>query len=141
MKISLVILGTLCCLLAGYALICETKNAQHAYEWGIPKDDDTPVTLLEKARWCLSYEERTIKWRRAFMISLVCAGLIDLFNGRLPTAKEFMLKFIVIYIGYSMMWYSYVGNVASKSAALGKKCLGLVRVQPSKSLLESLINV
>lgn len=112
------------CLIFGiYAIKCEQKNAQHAYEWGNPIDTDSLPLLLKKAEWCMTYEDRTIKWRRSFLIAFVCTLLISAIQQRVPLPNEFFLNFIIIYVGYSIMWYSYVSNVAEKSVLLGKKCL------------------
>lgn len=127
MRFSIILIVAVCLGLTVHAIRCESIKAQHAYEWGIPTDTDDVDTLFKKAAWCMTYEDRTIKWRRGFMIAFVCAMLLHLLQQRVPTVKEFVLQFSVIYIGYSIMWYSYVGDVVNKSVALGKQCLRRVR--------------
>lgn len=123
MRTTIILIFVVCFALASYALSREDMNSRHSYEWGIPTPTDSALVLFKKVDWCMTYEDRTIKWRRAFIVSFVCASMLDVIHHRIPTVKEFMLQFLIIYIGYSIMWYSYVESVATKSVELGKRCL------------------
>lgn len=73
------------------------------------------INTLKKIKICVSYDFKTIKWRRTFLASVSATFLIYfVVNNNFPKEKDFLLTTIVIFLVISLMWYSYINKTAKE---------------------------
>ena len=92
-----------------FAIYSEYQDQQNAYILGIPKDTDSIHKSLSKLEKCISYDVKTIKWRRAYLVAnLITILLFISVIRKIPTPSEYLLYLIIISAGYIFMWSHYV---------------------------------
>jgi hypothetical protein len=98
-----------------FAIYSEYQEQQNAYILGIPKDTDSIHKSLSKLEKCISYDIKTIKWRRAYLVSNLITVFLFLFVIRkIPTPSEYLLYLIIISTGYIFMWSHYVETTSKE---------------------------
>ena len=90
---------------------CESEGGM-AFSGSRPSDTDDCQTLIRKIRKGAGAEQRSIKWRRSFLLSvaiMLIASLLVLTPGRLPDWKTFYLSVLISFavIFGSYVYYSY----------------------------------
>ena len=79
---------------------------------GIPADNDTLNVSLEKIIFLSKSGQKTVKWRRSLIVSLLCSILIMfILNSRLADKRELLsitlIIFVMVYASYSFFQYHY----------------------------------
>ncbi len=100
-----------------FAIIRERREQKNAYIAAKKRDADSISVSLRKLRYCITYDLRTIKWRR----SLISAGIITfmlfaLVWRRLPSPQELITHMLLITAVFSTMWSNF-SKITSKEAA------------------------
>jgi uncharacterized BrkB/YihY/UPF0761 family membrane protein len=91
-----------------FAILRERKEQQNAYIAAKKRDEDSISSSLRKIRYCVTYDLRTIKWRR----SLISAGIVSfmlfaLVWRRLPSSAEFATHMLIITAVFSIVWTNF----------------------------------
>ena len=86
---------------------CESEGGM-AFSGSRPTDSDDCQTLIRKIRKGVGAEQRSIKWRRSFLLSvaiMLVASILVITPGRLPDWKTFYLS---VLISFAVLFGSYV---------------------------------
>ena len=86
---------------------CEEQGGM-AFSGSKPKESDDCKTLINKIRKGAGAEQRSIKWRRSFILSvaiMLIANILVLTPGSLPDWKTFYLS---VFISFGVLFASYV---------------------------------
>lgn len=91
--------------------LCGDNKGKY-YIKGQPNKSDNVNELLNKIKISANCESTTVKWRRAFLLSIIIGVLISLvILSRIPRGIELFLivfiVFVVIYFSYSYYEYHY----------------------------------
>ena len=97
-----------------FALNAEIKDQKNAFLSGIYEKNDSLYKSLIKLKRCISYDCKTIKWRRSYLIANIITILIFIIiHKKIPSCSDYLLHMIIIFLGYNFMWENYV-KVTSK---------------------------
>lgn len=106
----------------GFAACFEYGEQRNAYLLGEPKEKDSIVRSLSKVETCLTYDLKTIKWRRTLIAAAIAVLLIfGLIHGRVPNGKELLLHFVFIFLAFYIVWQSYVHRTSTEAVKFGKE--------------------
>ena len=88
-----------------FAIIKERDDQSNAYIAAKKQDNDSISTSLRKIRYCMTYDLRTIKWRR----SLISAGIVTIMLfvlvwRRIPSSSELLTHILLITTVFSIVW-------------------------------------
>ena len=117
MKALLVIITVIASWMV-FAVRSEILEQRNAYTAAKVRDNDTIHASLRKMRYCLTYDMRTIKWRRSLMSSgIVTLLLFLLLWQRLPSSSEFLTHILVVTIVFSAMWTNFSKRTGFEAAS------------------------
>ena len=103
-----------------YAIYFEVKEQCHSYEAGKPKQGDKLKICLEKIKCCLTYDMKTIKWRRSLIASTVIIILVFLLvHKRKPELNEMLLYIIICFVVMHVNWKTYTSMVSTEAITYG----------------------
>jgi hypothetical protein len=95
-----------------FAINSEVEEQKNCYIGGISRKKDDIYKSLDNIKICVTYDYKSIKWRRSYIISNIITFLIFLvIHNRLPSVREYFLYLIFIFIGYNVMWSNYNENI------------------------------
>lgn len=111
--------GILFCFVL-YAIIFEYKEQSNAYKAGMPDSKDKLVKSMSKLKMCLTYDTKTIKWRRILITTvLACILIFGFIHVRFPTTKELLLYITFIFICFYINWNNHVSRSGSEAISYG----------------------
>lgn len=91
-----------------FAIIFEKKDQKNAYLGTKSQETDNIHKSLSKLKYLISYDNRTIKWRRAIIFSVILISLLFLLCWyRFPTPKELIIHTLLCIGVYSYIWNNY----------------------------------
>lgn len=100
-------------ILTFVAIKYELDDATNAFKGYKPKKFDTPKRILHKIDNLVSYDQKTIKWRRIFVVSVVISLMIPLIlYQRFPTSKELLIITSISYVIFILQWCNYTENIS-----------------------------
>lgn len=95
-------------LWAVVAVIRECREQDNAYTGAQTRGSDSIAASLHKLRFCVTYEMRTIKWRRSLVAAVASTALLFLLCWRrVPTPRQLLTHVLIILGVYSAMWSHY----------------------------------
>lgn len=104
-----------------FAIRAELADYADPYVYSAPQDTDTLAQTLRKIGNCLTYERKTVRWRRSLMISIISIILLFLFiYTRFPTPKECLLHVAIVFVVSYFIWQNYVANVSKNAIKIGQ---------------------
>lgn len=112
-----------------FAIRSEKVEYNDAYIKHKPNIKDDYNTIIQKIENSLDYDLKTIKWRRVLLSTVIC--IIIIFR-KMPSSKEFLLYFFVIFITFYIIWQLYIENYSFCALNCGKKnlkMLGTIRTK------------
>jgi hypothetical protein len=96
-----------------FAIKYEIDDGDNAFKGYKPRTSDSFKTILHKLKELFRYDQKTIKWRRTFVASVVIAFLIPLvMYQRFPTSKEFLIILVISYMIFIIQWRNYIENTS-----------------------------
>lgn len=108
MDANLFIILLIISILFVYALYFEIKEQEHAYIRGKASPNDNVKKSLKKIDICLSYDLKTIKWRRCLISTVVIMFLLFVFvRDNSVSSKNILLHFTIIFSLTYIMWRNY----------------------------------
>ncbi len=91
-----------------FAIIKEIVDQKDAYSASKSRDKDNISSALRKIRYCMSYETRTVKWRRSVIAaSIATIALFSVCWRRIPTSEEILSHLLIITMVYSLIWDNF----------------------------------
>lgn len=115
----IVLIGTFFLL---FALYHEHKEHDDAFTYHKSTKTDSIFSSLSKLENCLSYDAKTIKWRRIFIGTFLSIILIfGILHQKIPTAKEILIYFSFIFGVFYLNWNHYSKRTAFKATEYGKE--------------------
>ena len=97
-----------------FAIIKEKSDQEHAYAAAKVGENDSLSSALRKVRYCMTYEVRTIKWRRALMSAAIATILLFLLCWqRLPTPQEIITHMLVMTAVFSAVWSNFAAKTST----------------------------
>ena len=127
MKSILILISFIAFWLA-FAVKSERKDQENAYSAAKKRDEDSISSSLRKIRYCVTYDLRTIKWRR----SLISAGIVTVLLfafvwRRIPSSAELLTHVLLITAVFSTMWSSYAVRTSSDAASYVEANIGHIK--------------
>jgi len=113
MNTCLIILICIIIFFSIFAVIFEIKDQHNAYTLGKASEKDTVGDSLRKLKICMTYDTKTIKWRRILLATT--AAVIFIFGivcRRLPETRELLLYFVIIFCCFELSWRSYTSRTS-----------------------------
>jgi hypothetical protein len=130
MHTSNIILVTALIFFAIFALYREYHDHDDAFTYHKAVEKDSIFSSLTKVENCLNYDQKTIKWRRILLTTLLSILLLfGIFHQRFPTAKELLIYFFFIFVVFYMNWQHYVKRTASGAVIYGRENIANIRKQ------------
>lgn len=91
-----------------FAYLKEKEDQANCYRIAKPAEKDTIKQIVKKINETISYDTKSIKWRRALICSIISVFVIfALVETRIPQIREFILYLIVIYVVQYVSWKNY----------------------------------
>ena len=116
MKSSLILAGFLIFWII-FAVIKERKEQKNAYAAAKTRDTDSISSALRKIRYCMTYDLRTIKWRRALLSAgIVTVMLFMLVWRRIPSSSELITHMLLIMAVFTSVWSNFSTRTSSEAA-------------------------
>jgi len=113
-----------------FAIYKESTEHNDAFTLNKAKDGDSIRSSLRKLEKCLNYDQKTIKWRRTWIATLISIALIfGIFYRRLPSAKELVIYFCFIFVVFYITWQNYSNRTAKAAVRYGKKNIENIKIQ------------
>lgn len=107
-----------------FAILAEINQKNDAYKSAILTQKETSLSLKRKLTTCLTAEQRTIKWRRVYLGAVASVALMYIFvHNRVPSPRELVVSFFIIYIVYMIIWEQYYRTVTTKVVDIGKEII------------------
>jgi hypothetical protein len=98
-----------------FACYKENKEYNDSFILGKYLKGQSINRMLKNIKICMSYDFKTIKWRRIFISSIISTILIFMIVFyRIPEQSEFLLFLIIIFLIFSFMWSSYIDKTAKE---------------------------
>lgn len=99
-----------------YAIIFELKDQSNAYSLGKHKQTDSINKSFRKLKKCISYDLKTVKWRRILVPSVfTCFLVFFIVHKKLPNAKEFLLYIGVVFISFYITYKNYSSKTTKEA--------------------------
>jgi len=112
-----------------FAIRSEIIEYNDAFVKCKPKTKDNLKIIKYKIENCLDYDLKTIKWRRVVISTILC--IIIIFR-KLPSSKEFLLYFFIIFITFYTSWQKYAKNYGVDALKYGKQNLRILGTKRTK---------
>lgn len=130
MQTSNIILVTALIFFAIFALYREYLDHDDPFTYHKAVEKDSIFSSLTKVENCLNYEQKTIKWRRILLSTLLSILLLfGIFHQRFPAAKELLVYFFFIFVVFYMNWQHYTKRTASGAVIYGRENIANIRKQ------------
>lgn len=127
LTVGLIVFFTLLSILA---IVKERSEQKNAYIQGIPQDSDTDSITFRRIVECLTTDEKTIKWRRSLLYSLIITILLySVVLYRFPRPRELVLTILIVYLVYYFGWRQHVSATLVKAGNIGKENLKRLRTR------------
>jgi hypothetical protein len=108
MDSNLLLIAVIVVIFFLYSLILESKENNHSYIRGKASPTDSVKRSLKKIDMCLSYDLKTIKWRRCFVTTIIILILLfTLVKENEMTPKNISLHFTIIFTIIYLSWRNY----------------------------------
>lgn len=104
-----------------FAIRAELADHADPYVYSIAQNVDTVAQSIQKISNCLTYERKTVRWRRCYIISVIAVFLLfSMVHTRLPSAKESLLYVFIIFIVIYVIWQQYVASISRNAVKIGQ---------------------
>ena len=108
----------------------ENDEQPNVYSSCFPEKNDSKARTLSKLENCLKAQERSIKWRRSFLASIIIVVLIfGLLKFRLPESRELILYTMIIYCGFYIMLNISIDIVNTPVEKIGLNLIRKIRLK------------
>jgi hypothetical protein len=99
-----------------FAIYFEKKQSCHSYDNAKINKKDNISRSFQKLRHCITFENRSIKWRRSLLTSCMITLLLFIFCWeRRPTSSEIIIHIILITLVVTINWNNFSLNSGEKS--------------------------
>jgi hypothetical protein len=134
MESALIILFSVLIFFSIFALFFEIKDQSNAYTLGKMSEKDNINESIRKLKICLTYDTKTIKWRRILIATAIALLLIfGMVHRRLPEPREMLLYFVIIFMCFELTWRSYTARTTSEAIQYGEENMKKLRETLSKN--------
>jgi len=134
MYIPAIVLVGILVFFAIYALYKEYIEHDDAFTYNKASDKDSISSSLGKLEKCLRYDQKTIKWRRILLTTLLSVSLIfGILYQRFPSTKELLIFVCFIFVSFYTNWQHYSSRTASGAIKYGTDNISNVKKQLSKN--------
>jgi hypothetical protein len=100
-----------------FAITKERSEQKNAYVAAKNRENDSISTSLRKIRYCMTYDLRTIKWRRSLIrASIVTLMLFTILWNRMPTSTELITHILIITAVFTAIWSNFSTRTSSEAA-------------------------
>ena len=107
-----------------FAIKYELDDGSNAFDGYKPNIKDNSESIINKIEQIIRYDQRTIKWRRIFIASIIISFILPLIlYQRIPTSKELLLTVAVCYTVIKIQWDNYIENISKPISKYVKKHL------------------
>lgn len=128
MNFALAILLAVLIFFSIFALYFENKDRANSYTLGKSSENDSINTSIRKLHICMSYDIKAIKWRRILLATGTSLLLIfSLVHHRLPSPKEFLLYFVIIFMCFEISWRTYTSHTSTEAIKYGEENISRLR--------------
>jgi Ca2+/H+ antiporter len=122
MDTNMLMIAVVIIVLFFYALFFEIREQKHAYIRGNTSSRDDIKKSLQKIDICLSYDLKTIKWRRCFIATVIIIVLLFVFvKENEVTSKNVLLHFTIIFTVIYLVWRNYANVTGEDAYRVGKE--------------------
>jgi len=119
-----------------FAIYKEYTEHDDAFTLNKAKKSDSIRTSLRKLEKCLNYDQKTIKWRRTLLATLLSVALIfGIFYKRIPSSKELAIHFCFIFVVFYVTWQNYSSRTASAAVLYGSKNIENIKKRLKQSFI------
>lgn len=123
-QISYIIVVLILLFFSGFAAYNEYKHHEDAYSFFSKKDTDTILSSIRKIDTCLKYEQKSVRWRRILICTTAVIFLLFAFvHQELPSVKQIILYFFIIFLVFYFNWINYSNFTCTKAANIGAENL------------------
>ena len=134
MESALIILFSVIIFFFIFAIFFENKDQSNAYTLGKMSEKDNINDSIRKLKICLTYDTKTIKWRRILIAtSLALLLIFGMVHRRLPEPREMLLYFVIIFMCFELTWRSYTARTTSEAIQYGEENMKKLRETLSKN--------
>lgn len=128
----LILLGVLMLSIA-YAARKEYTEYDDPIKPYIPTTEKVSISrLLYNLENCVEYEGKTIKWRRTLLTTFVIILLFGIFTQKIPSAKDLLLSFLIIFTPFYLMWGTYSKRTSGDAVKCCKENIKNIKSQLAK---------
>ena len=97
-----------------FAVVKEKSYHEHSYAAAKTRDVDSIQTSLRKIRYCMTYELRTVKWRRSLLSAAAASFLLfAVCWRRFPTPAEMITHLLILTLVFSVVWNDFSSRTAT----------------------------
>ena len=122
MDANLRIIAVIVVFFCFYAFFLELREKNHSYIKGKASSNDDVKKSLRKIDICLSYDLKTIKWRRCFLATIIIMVLLFVFvKDSEITPKNVLLYFTVIFTVMYISWRNYAKITGEDVYRIGRE--------------------
>ena len=134
MNIAKLIIISYFTILFIYGVVFEYTEANHSFQAGKPKDNESILSSIRKMEICMRYELRMVKWRRFFICSCIITLLIfSLIHQRFPSTKELLLYVAIIFIILIFNQVNYESRITNEVVSYNKQNISNLKKQLSET--------
>lgn len=128
MNIALIVLLCILVFFSIFAIIFEFKDQHNAYTLGKSSENDSINASVRKLHICMTYDTKTIKWRRILLASAMAVLLLfGLVHRRLPEPRELLLYFVIIFICFELSWRTYTSRTSNEAIKYAEENISQLR--------------
>jgi hypothetical protein len=99
-----------------FAVFKEKKEQKYAYMAAAMREQDSISASLRKIRYCMTYDLRTIKWRRSIVGAVIATTMLFILAWRrLPSSAELITHVLVITTVFSLVWSNFSTLTSSEA--------------------------
>ena len=133
MESALIIFFSVLCFFFVFAIFFEIKDQKNAYILGKMSEKDNVNDSIRKLKICLTYDTKTIKWRRLLVTTSVVLLLIfGMIHRRIPEPREILLYFVIIFMCFELNWRNYTARTTNEAIQYGEENMKKLRETLSK---------
>ena len=115
--ISLLVLASFMISLIIFGVVKERKEQRNAYAAAQTRETDSISSALRKLRYCMTYDLRTIKWRRSILSAGIVTSLLFVFVWRtLPTPSELLAHLLIVAAVFEAVWCNFSRRTGCEAA-------------------------
>lgn len=111
-----------------WAIFFENKDQPNAYTLGKSQETDRLYDSIRKLKICMSYDTKTIKWRRILLATTISvAGIFFFVLRRKPEPRELLLTFVIIFLTFELTWRDYTNRTSYDAMKYGQENIDHIR--------------